>query len=114
MTLREARVQFTWYLALLVIKAHSLQLIPALAEGMDRKTPKDPTTDHMKGSLHEHGLAQDIDLYSQAGEYLSRTEDHVQLGQFWESLHPYCRWGGRFSDGNHYSFAPPELVGNRR
>jgi hypothetical protein len=30
------------------------------------------------------------------------------LGEFWEGLHPLCRWGGRFNDGNHYSIESPE------
>ena len=38
------------------------------------------------------------------GEYLVETEDHRFLGEFWESLDPMCTWGGRFQDGNHYSF----------
>ena len=55
-------------------------------------------------------LAIDLDLFKD-GEgfemgckvYLTKTEDHRKLGEFWESLHPLCRWGGRFGDGNHYS-----------
>jgi hypothetical protein len=53
-------------------------------------------------SNHRVALAIDIDLFKD-GVYLSRTEDHREFGEFWEKLHPLCRWGGRFSDGNHYS-----------
>jgi hypothetical protein len=53
-------------------------------------------------SLHRSRLAIDLNLFKE-GEYLTRTEDHAPLGRFWESLHPLCRWGGRFDDGNHYS-----------
>jgi len=57
---------------------------------------------HMPKSLHYEGLAIDIDLFKN-GIYLTSTEDHQSFGEFWEGLHPDCRWGGRFRDGNHYS-----------
>lgn len=53
-------------------------------------------------SAHKQRLAVDINLYKD-GEYCKLTEDHKELGEFWESLHPDNRWGGRFNDGNHYS-----------
>lgn len=53
-------------------------------------------------SLHRSRLAIDLNLFKE-GEYLTETSDHEPLGVFWESLHPLCRWGGRFEDGNHYS-----------
>lgn len=53
-------------------------------------------------SLHLWKLAVDVDLFRN-GRYLSSTESHRQLGEFWESLHPLCRWGGKWGDGNHYS-----------
>lgn len=53
-------------------------------------------------SLHKSRLAVDLNLFRN-GRFLTRTEDHRPLGEFWESLHPLCSWGGRFSDGNHYS-----------
>jgi hypothetical protein len=51
-------------------------------------------------SLHKQRLAIDLNLFRD-GEYLSRTEDHQPLGEFWESIGG--SWGGRFNDGNHYS-----------
>ncbi|MDP2735090.1 MAG: M15 family peptidase [bacterium] len=102
MTLREARCEFTKMLAWLILWACEQGYEPALAEGMDRRTEKDPTSDHMKNSLHDIGLAQDIDLYRD-GKYLSNTEDHLPLGEKWESMGG--AWGGRFKDGNHYSLA---------
>lgn len=56
----------------------------------------------VKRSLHQDKLAIDINLFKD-GEFLTETEDHEPLGIYWESLHPLCRWGGRFGDGNHYS-----------
>lgn len=55
-------------------------------------------------SNHGKKLAIDLDLFKD-GIYLARTEDHRLFGEFWERLHPLCRWGGRFQDGNHYSLA---------
>src|SRR3990167_4541838 len=104
MTLGEARRMFTVLVCRLVIWAESRSYGVAFAEGMDRITPKDQTTDHMKDSLHEVGLAQDIDLYRGASMvYLTETDDHRELGKRWESMHPFCRWGGKWGDGNHYS-----------
>lgn len=57
---------------------------------------------HMKDSLHFEGLAVDIDLFK-GDAYLTGTGDHKEFGEYWESLDIACRWGGRFSDGNHYS-----------
>lgn len=51
-------------------------------------------------SLHKSRLAVDFNLFKD-GRYLSRTEDYVPLGIFWESIGG--TWGGRFSDGNHFS-----------
>jgi hypothetical protein len=56
----------------------------------------------IKNSLHGDRLAVDVNLFKD-GKWLQKTEDHKPLGEYWESLHPLCRWGGRFNDGNHYS-----------
>jgi len=53
-------------------------------------------------SLHTERLAIDFNLFK-GDKYLGETNDHLPLGEFWEKLHPLCRWGGRFGDGNHYS-----------
>lgn len=52
-------------------------------------------------SLHKERLAVDFNLFKD-GEYLTQTEDHRPLGEYWESLGG--SWGGRFNDGNHYSW----------
>src|SRR5699024_1170004 len=51
-------------------------------------------------SLHKERLAIDLNLFKD-GKFLTATEDHLPLGEFWESLGG--TWGGRFNDGNHYS-----------
>lgn len=113
MTLKEARVLFTILLCRLIIWADAQGYEVAFDEVTEKITDKDPTSDHMKNSLHHLGLAADLILYRN-GQYLSKTEDYTQLGEHWEKTNKYCKWGGRFSDGNHFSFAPPELVGNRK
>nr|WP_252120567.1 M15 family metallopeptidase [Candidatus Chromulinivorax destructor] len=58
----------------------------------------------IKNSLHCKRLAIDINLFNPQGEFLSKSEDHTLFGEYWESLSPFNRWGGRFIrvDGNHY------------
>jgi len=55
-----------------------------------------------KNSCHKFKLATDLNLFKD-GVYLTSDKDHEPFGIYWESLHPLCRWGGRFKDGNHYS-----------
>ena len=51
-------------------------------------------------SNHKVRLAIDFNLFKN-GKYLTATEDHRPLGEYWESIGG--SWGGRFNDGNHYS-----------
>lgn len=59
---------------------------------------------HKENSLHYCGLAKDLNLFRD-GKYLTTTEAHLPLGEFWERIGG--TWGGRFTspcpDGNHYS-----------
>ena len=55
-----------------------------------------------KNSCHKVKLAIDLNLFKD-GHYLPSTEDHRELGEWWEKQNELCRWGGRFADGNHYS-----------
>lgn len=58
-----------------------------------------------RNSCHKLKLAQDLNLISPDGKYLTATESHQQFGDYWKGLHPDNRWGGDFRrpDGNHYS-----------
>ena len=57
----------------------------------------------IRNSLHCDGLAIDLVLFRD-GRPLWATERYRKLGEYWESLRPgLCRWGGRFSDGGHFS-----------
>lgn len=51
-------------------------------------------------SCHKVRLAIDLNLFKD-GKWLSKTEDHRALGEWWEQQGG--TWGGRFDDGNHYS-----------
>lgn len=51
-------------------------------------------------SAHKQRLAIDLNLFKE-GKFLSTTEDHRPLGEWWEAQGG--AWGGRFQDGNHYS-----------
>jgi len=51
-------------------------------------------------SCHKLRLAVDFNLFKD-GKYLTGTDDYLPLGLYWESIGG--TWGGRFSDGNHFS-----------
>lgn len=57
--------------------------------------------EHKKDSLHYIKCAADLNLFKD-GKFLTKTRDHWGFGLYWEALHPNCRWGGRYQDGNHY------------
>lgn len=65
----------------------------------------------ISNSLHTKRLAIDFNLFldtSPDGDediYAQNSEAFKELGEYWKSLHPLCRWGGDFRkpDGNHFS-----------
>lgn len=63
---------------------------------------------HMPNSNHYIRLAQDLNLFIY-GVWITdgMAPEWLELGEFWESLHPLCRWGGRFGGGK----APHEQGG---
>jgi hypothetical protein len=56
----------------------------------------------IRNSGHMRKLALDVSLFKN-GVYLGSTEDYHALGEWWLKQDPLCRWGGLFSDGNHFS-----------
>jgi len=58
----------------------------------------------IKDSLHCKRLAIDLNLFID-GVYATDGEAHKPFGDWWESLSPFNRWGGRWGDGNHYEQA---------
>ena len=107
MTLGQKQRLFAKYVPRLVDKAYELGYEVTLGDAF-----RDPRVHgdigikkgygHAK-SAHKQKLAIDLNLFKD-GVYLPNTEDHKELGEFWESTHELARWGGRFNDGNHYSF----------
>jgi len=93
MTLREKQSKFARMLADLIIFAYDNGYEITFGDVYAKDG-------HMKNSLHYDRLAADLNLFKD-GVYLKRTSDHRILGEYWESIGG--SWGGRFSDGNHYS-----------
>lgn len=55
-------------------------------------------------SFHKMRLAIDLNLFKD-GQFLRSTEDHRPLGEWWMAEFPgKACWGGKFNDGNHYSW----------
>jgi len=56
-------------------------------------------------SLHCKRLAIDINLLDKCGTYITDVKEYEPFGVFWESLHKFNRWGGRFKtrvDADHF------------
>lgn len=54
-------------------------------------------------SKHKEKCAIDLNLFKN-GKYKASTKDHAELGAWWELQDDRCRWGGHYSDGNHYEY----------
>lgn len=105
MSLGEKQRRFTRMIADLIVYAYKNGY--ELTWGEAYRTPEQAAINAQKGtgitnSLHCDRLAVDFNLFKD-GKYLTSTEDHLPLGEFWESIGG--TWGGRFNDGNHYSLA---------
>ena len=78
MSLNDKQFKFTKMVSLLILfayeKGYTIQLGDARA-----------TQGHKNNSLHYVSLAIDINLFK-GGRYLQKTEDHKELGLFWESV----------------------------
>ncbi len=106
-TLRQKQSRFAVEVARLIIKARQLGYDVTLGDAY-----RDPRVhgalgvrksySHPKGA-HKVRLAIDLNLFRN-GEFLETSEDHRPLGEWWEAQGKDHRWGGRFDDGNHYSF----------
>lgn len=111
MKLGEAQRMFTRLLPRLLDRAQELHPGQVVAGELERhKVAAEWLAKRGLGtrsSLHCSRLAIDLHLFSPTGEYLTSTEAHRALGEWWEAQHELCRWGGRFkrADGNHYSIA---------
>jgi hypothetical protein len=96
--LLKAQTKFARGVARLIEKAFSMGYSVTLGEAY-----RDPrATWGSKKSFHHKRLAIDLNLFNKNGKYLTDTKDHAKLGEWWESIGG--TWGGRFNDGNHYSW----------
>ncbi len=107
MSLRKKQSEFARLVGKLILKAYDLGYEVTLGDAY-----RDPRVHGAMGvrksyshpkSAHKIRLAIDLNLFKN-GEFLETSEDHRPLGEWWEKQHPDARWGGRFSDGNHYSW----------
>ena len=95
-TLREKQSRFVWMVIELLQKARDMGYELTFGDAY-----RDPRCSYGQPfSLHRKRLAIDLNLFYK-GQYLSSTESHRELGEYWELLGG--SWGGRFDDGNHYS-----------
>lgn len=79
------------------LRKYATTLFTRLADNISNNTGSG-----IRNSLHELKLAADLNLFRN-GVYLSRSEDHRPLGEWWKRQGPDHRWGGDWGDGNHYS-----------
>lgn len=94
MSLREQQSEFVRMVAKLITYATDIGYDLTFGDAWAK-------SGHKKDSFHYKRLAIDINLF-QDDKWLTRTKDHEKLGIYWESIGG--TWGGRFGDGNHYSF----------
>ena len=108
MSLRRLQVEFMRLVPRLIDKAFELGYEVTEGDGY-----RDPRVHGELGvklgygharSAHKNRLAIDLNLFDENGAFLGDTNAHRELGEWWEKQHPAARWGGRFGDGNHYSF----------
>lgn len=95
LTPRQQQSEFARMVALLIMYATQLGYEITFGDAWARDG-------HKAGSFHYKRLAIDLNLFKD-DRYLTETEDHILLGQFWK--HIGGSWGGDFKnpDGNHYS-----------
>lgn len=116
MTLSQKQHMFSRLLPRLLDKAHELGFEVSGGEWERSQAAANAMAALGKGiknSLHRLRLAVDLHLFADHDsdgelEYLTDTEDHRPLGEWWEKQSGQgfeCCWGGRFGDGNHYSIA---------
>lgn len=97
MSLRNKQAAFALAIAALILKAKDLDY--QLTFGDAYRDPRCPYGHPT--SLHKVRLAVDFNVFRD-GVYLTQGEQYADLGEYWESIGG--TWGGRFEDGNHFSF----------
>jgi len=107
MSLRSKQSRFAHQVARLIQQAYTMGYEVTLGDAY-----RDPRVHGALGvkmgyghpkSAHKQRLAIDLNLFRD-GKFLEGTDAHRPLGEWWEKQDADARWGGRFNDGNHYSF----------
>lgn len=108
MTLSDKQQRFAVAVARLILKADEMGYGVTLGEAY--RTPEQAKLNAQSGkgianSLHIQRLAIDLNLFKD-GVYLTDSASYRPLGEWWETYHDECCWGGRFAraDGNHFSW----------
>ena len=97
--LLDAQMAFAKAVPSLINKAHEMGFQVTLGDAY-----RDPRTKYgAKNSNHKKRLAIDLNLFKD-GEYLTHTDDHRALGEWWLREYKESNWGGLFNDGNHYEW----------
>ncbi|MGJ8619633.1 MAG: M15 family metallopeptidase [Methylophilaceae bacterium] len=105
MTLREKQSKFALLVSQLIAKAYEMGFEVTIGDAY-----RDPRVHGKMGekksyssanSCHKLRLAIDLNLFKD-GTWLQSTVDYRVLGEWWEAQGG--AWGGRFKDGNHFSF----------
>lgn len=107
LTVRQKQSKFARMVAQLIVRAEQMGYEVTLGEAYrppEQAARNAQAGTGIKNSLHCDRLAIDINLFRD-GRWLTDTDDHRPLGEWWESIGG--SWGGRFAqpDGNHYSLA---------
>lgn len=115
MKLGESQEKFCELLGQLINEAYKRGYSLRLGEGL--RTPEQAALYAAQGkgialSLHTVKLAVDLNVFKN-GLFLTSGIQFKDLGEYWESLHPNCNWGGRFNDGNHFSFSWEGMRGSK-
>jgi len=107
-TLGQKQRRFAWCVSMLI--QHAMREGYEVTFGEAYRTPEQAKRNAEAGtgianSVHTLRLAVDLNLFKD-GVFLTASEDHKPLGDYWKTLDPDARWGGDFKrpDGNHYSF----------
>jgi hypothetical protein len=112
MTLGQKQRAFAHAFACLILEAYEMGYEVTLGDAFRDPRAFGPHGANKRGvygrsqSLHKLRLAADLNLFK-GGRYLTSTKAHQPLGEWWELEYASldASWGGRFADGNHYSFA---------
>ena len=112
MTLQQKQSIFAHNIAKLILYIEGTGLSCTLGELF--RTPEQAQIYAKEGkgivnSLHCKKLALDIHLFSSDGLYITDEKIYKPLGDYWESLHKFNRWGGNFKRVDSVHFEMQDL-----